>query len=63
MQADGNCLYRSLEDQLAQLQAAAGDSAPVPTHQQLREATAAYMRDHRWGEGGRQLSAARAIAA
>lgn len=43
-QADGHCLYRSLEDQLRQQSSAA---AEVSTYQGLREAAAAYMRAHK----------------
>ena len=43
IQADGHCLYRSIEDQLHQ-EALVG--APVPGYQELRERAAGFMRDH-----------------
>lgn len=44
LQADGHCLYRSLEDQLSQQRDPASEAAP--TYQQLRERAAAYIRAH-----------------
>jgi hypothetical protein len=49
-QADGHCLYRSLEDQLQQT--AAGDDSSSsaqqqPDYQQLRELAAEHIRQHR----------------
>lgn len=55
-QADGNCLYRSVEHQLTVSAAAAekeaeeqqnGDAAAVPDHQRLRELAAKYIREHK----------------
>jgi hypothetical protein len=51
-QADGHCLYRSLEDQLEQTAAAAAaggssSSEQQLNYQELRELAAEYIREHR----------------
>jgi hypothetical protein len=58
-QADGHCLYRSLEDQLQQQAAAAGSDGQQqqqpqqqqqqqqPGYQQLRELAAQHIRKHK----------------
>ena len=51
-QADGHCLYRSIEDQLSRQQQQQQEGQPSPTvavpsgYQQLREQAAAYIRAH-----------------
>jgi OTU domain-containing protein 6 len=51
LQADGHCLYRSLEDQLEQTAAAAAadssSSREQYNYQQLRELAAEYIREHK----------------
>lgn len=55
LQADGHCLYRSLEDQLSlaarkhtspQASSSSGDGPELLQYQQLREAVAAHIRAH-----------------
>jgi V8-like Glu-specific endopeptidase len=52
LQADGHCLYRSLEDQLEQTAAAADNGSSSEqqqqyNYQQLRELAADYIREHK----------------
>lgn len=50
LQADGHCLYRSLEDQLEQTTAAADNSSSNEqqyNYQELRELAADYIREHK----------------
>lgn len=51
LQADGHCLYRSLEDQLEQTTAAAADNGSSNeqqySYQELRELAADYIREHK----------------
>lgn len=66
-QADGHCLYRSLEDQLDQTAASGCSSSGSEqqlNYQELRELAAEYIREHKcvggnpeWGGGGVWLPA------